>query len=292
MGVGDSGVGTGVVTGVVLRSNTIINYEDPGQPFLGTLQGIGCFDGMFAEWVVVNNVVITDHWHGITLSGATNCTIINNTVVDCNTEDPGPPWVRIGDHKDGTPSTGCIVRNNLSTAFNVSSVDVVQDHNITIDEYDTYFVNYEKRNLNLKAGCPAVDSGSADGAPPVDRQGMPRPQGPGIDVGAYEYSDIIPITTDISTPQNFFGIYNYPNPFTISTMIRFTIRSVSSYVLRVYNFQGQNVYSFKGRAKKSGGQSIQWTGVDMYGKKVPAGLYLFHLQVEGCTLTGHMLVMR
>ena len=63
-------VGTGEVRGIVLRGNTIINYEDPNQPHRGTLQGIGCFDGMFVDWVVENNVVIIDHYHGITLSGA------------------------------------------------------------------------------------------------------------------------------------------------------------------------------------------------------------------------------
>ena len=46
---------------MVLRGNTIINYEDPGQPHRGTLQGIGCFDGMFVDWVIENNVVIVDH---------------------------------------------------------------------------------------------------------------------------------------------------------------------------------------------------------------------------------------
>ena len=78
----DGRVGRGEVRGIVLRGNTIINFEDPGQPYRGTLQGIGCFDGMFVDWVVENNVVITDHFHGITLSGARNCRIVNNTVID------------------------------------------------------------------------------------------------------------------------------------------------------------------------------------------------------------------
>ena len=33
------------------------------------MHGIGCFDGMFVDWVVENNVIITDHWHGITFAG-------------------------------------------------------------------------------------------------------------------------------------------------------------------------------------------------------------------------------
>jgi len=79
---GPGGVGSGEVVGVVLRGNTIINYVDPNQPYRGTLQGIGCFDGTFVDWVIENNVIITDHWHGITLLGARNCLVINNTVLD------------------------------------------------------------------------------------------------------------------------------------------------------------------------------------------------------------------
>ena len=104
--VGEGGVGTGEVVGIVLRGNTFINYEDPNQPHRGTLQGIGCFDGTFVDWVVENNVVITDHWHGITLLGARNSIVINNTVIDPNQEEPGPPWISIDDHKDGTPPDG------------------------------------------------------------------------------------------------------------------------------------------------------------------------------------------
>ena len=88
---GPGGVGTGEVVGVVLRGNTIINYDDPNQPYRGTLQGIGCFDGTFVDWVIENNVIITDHWHGITLLGARNCRVINNTVMDQNNTRPARP---------------------------------------------------------------------------------------------------------------------------------------------------------------------------------------------------------
>ncbi|UCD52697.1 MAG: hypothetical protein JSW27_08675, partial [Phycisphaerales bacterium] len=115
--VGPGGVGTGEVVGVVLRGNTIINYEDPNQPHRGALQGIGCFDGTFVDWVVENNVVITDHWHGITLGGARGCLVINNTVLDRNEQRPGPPWICIDRHKNGTAPVDCVVRNNLATDF-------------------------------------------------------------------------------------------------------------------------------------------------------------------------------
>ncbi len=186
----DGQVGTGEVTGIVLRGNTIINYEDPNQPHRGTLQGIGCFDGTFVDWVVENNVVITDHWHGITLSGARDCRIVNNTVIDLNDQDPGPPWVRIGAHNNGTRSTGCIVRNNLTTALNVDDdQDVTQDHNLIIEDAESLFVDVLANDLHLRRGCAAVDTGSSELAPAADIENIPRPQGDAVDIGAYEYHD-------------------------------------------------------------------------------------------------------
>ena len=232
--LGDNGVGTGVVYGMVLRGNTIINYEDKNQPFRGTLQGIGCFDGMFEDWRIENNVIITDHWHGITLSGATNCTIINNTVVDINDTTPGPPWIRIGDHKNGTQSTGCLVRNNLTTALNISSVGVVQDHNSIVRNHDDHFVNYRKNDLRLKAGCSAIDSGSAVSAPAFDRDKNPRPFGTGVDIGAYEwgYTGIIGGPVSPQAASAFSCLY-YPRQKRVVIYLNdLEIRNVSVFDIR------------------------------------------------------------
>ena len=189
--VGEDGVvGTGEVVGVVLRGNTFINYEDPNQPHRGTLQGIGCFDGTFVDWVIENNVVITDHWHGITLLGARNSTITNNTVIDLNQDRPGPPWIKIDDHKDGTSPRDCIVRNNLTTDLS-NSDQVVEDSNITLsmDETGAFFVDAVNLDLHLVEDADAVDSGTSTGAPEMDRDRIVRPQGTGFDVGAYEWHD-------------------------------------------------------------------------------------------------------
>lgn len=189
----DSGgtVGQGAVYRVSLIGNRIIGYTDVGQPFRGTLQGIGCFDGFYDGWVIENNVIVTDHWHGITLLGARNCRIVNNTVCDLNDTSPGPPWISIGDHKNTSPSSNCIVRNNLTTDLNVTARPTVTvDHNIELRDPDLYFVDHAARDMRLIANCPAIDSGSATSAPSTDIRGVPRPQGTGIDIGAYEYTPV------------------------------------------------------------------------------------------------------
>jgi len=183
---GDDGPGSGVVKNVVLRGNLVINHENPGHPLRTNLQGIGCFDGIYEGWTVVNNVIITDHWHGITLLGARDCRIVNNTVVDLAPGEPRP-WVKVGPHKDGRPSQNVVVRNNLASSFQLDSDGAVTaDHNMEVDEPGRYFVDPSGFDLHLKAGSPAVDAGSNAGAQERDRDGVSRPQGESVDVGAYE----------------------------------------------------------------------------------------------------------
>jgi len=191
---GPKGVGNGEVVGLVLRGNTIVNYVDPNQPYRGTLQGIGCFDGTFVDWVVENNVILTDHYHGITLSGARNCLVINNTVLDENNTRPGPPWIRIGNHKNGTPPVDCVVRNNLATAF-TSAAQVRQENNLKIQDPAALFVDPAHFDVHLRPGAAAIDAGSSLDAPRLDRDGIPRPQGQGVDLGAYEWhtADVQPV---------------------------------------------------------------------------------------------------
>jgi len=194
---GPNGVGSGAVVGVVLRGNTIINYDDPNQPHRGTLQGIGCFDGTFVDWVVENNVIITDHWHGITLLGARNCLVINNTVLDQNEARPGPPWIRIANHKNGTAPVDCVVRNNLSTDF-ADAADVLEENNLRIHDPASLFVDPARFDLHLLPGAAAIDAGSDLDAPELDRDRIARPQGDGIDIGAYEWlsEDVLPVADD------------------------------------------------------------------------------------------------
>ena len=156
------------------------------------MQGIGCFDGMFDGWVVENNVVITDHWHGISFYGMTNSRIVNNTVIDIDEADPGPPWIMVTAHKDGMASQNVVVRNNLATDFDLTGTAITDDHNTTLTTATlaTFFVKPTGPfDLHLLPAAPAIDTGSAIEAPPLDADRIARPQGQGIDLGAYEWHE-------------------------------------------------------------------------------------------------------
>lgn len=182
-------VGAGTVYGLVLRGNTFINHENPSHPLRTTLQGIGCFDGWFEDWVIENNVVITDHWHGISLYGARNCRIINNTVIDLYTGTPGPCWIAIQPHKDGTPSEDCVVRNNLTNSLNIAGgqTNIVADHNILVTNPALFFMDPATYDMRLLPACAAVDTGSNSLMPNLDADQIGRPYNGINDVGAYEW---------------------------------------------------------------------------------------------------------
>ncbi len=185
--VGPGGVGTGEVRGVTLRGNLFVNHWSPAHPLRSSMQAIGCFDGFFVDWVVENNVVITDHWHGISFLGMRNSRIVNNTVIDIDQSSPGPPWIMVDPHKDGRPSENVVVRNNLATDYSLQGTNIVSDHNIEFAGASAAALFVAPPfDLRLRAGSAALDAGSTVQAPALDAERISRPQGAGIDLGAYE----------------------------------------------------------------------------------------------------------
>lgn len=51
--------------------------------------------------------------------------------------------------------------------------------------------------MALLPGSPAIDAGTSGGAPATDQRGVPRPQGRGVDIGAFEYQ-FLPFFTGLT----------------------------------------------------------------------------------------------
>ncbi len=195
-------VGTDTLKNVIIRQNLIINTTDTTRQWQGPMQGISCFDGFFENWTVENNVVIVDHWHGVTLLGAINCRIINNTCVDpydvspidpydtASTAVHGPPWVSIKAHKNGSPSYNNTIQNNIASTLNNDVGIGTVSNNVLIGNstnYPNHFVNYLGLDYHLISASTAIDAGTSTFAPNVDKDNVTRPQGLGYDAGAYEF---------------------------------------------------------------------------------------------------------
>ena len=170
----------GDVEGVEIRGNILIAHEDPNQPLKETVQGIGFFDGWFDNFVIENNLLITDGYHGISLYGARNCKVVNNTVVDTP--------IKVYPHKDGSPGEGNTIRNNFAGLVSVTdngiSSGTVVENNIAGFVQSDHFNNPSVFDFSLKAGSSAINTGSAL-SPTTDITGYIRDATP--DIGAYEY---------------------------------------------------------------------------------------------------------
>lgn len=232
-----------IVDNNIVRNNIIINYEDPNQPLLGQLQGIGCFDGFYNNWLVENNLIICDHWHGISFYGANNCNILNNTVIDPTPSSAiGPSWIRINPHKDGSPSTNCVVKNNISNNFvltgSVSSNNKVLQ---STNEYAQHFVDYVNYDFHLIQTSSCIDSADDNYAPLTDIEGTARPQGTNADMGCYEYPIFTTSNNSIHS-ENLF-LVTYPNPSTGKMFVR---QNISSKVtITIYQLDGKKVKELK-----------------------------------------------
>ena len=229
----DDGIQSFTTTGLVVdnnivSNNIILNYDDSNQPLLGAMQGIGCFDGFYNNWDIVNNLIVVDHWHGISFYGAKNCSIINNTVLDPTPNiTPGPSWIKVTDKKNGEPSSGCIIKNNVANSFAID--DGVQGNNMvlsTLVDYQNHFVDPTQHDFNLLSTSTLVDAGDAIVAPMYDINGTSRTNGLGPDIGAYEYNFMVGDVESLSENK----IVITPNP-------------VSDYINLVGNVKG-NIYVF------------------------------------------------
>jgi hypothetical protein len=193
----DFSAGTGVLSNVVVRGNLIIGTPDADNPLAGNPQGIGCFDGFFDSWIVENNVVITDHYHGISFYGMRNSMIVNNTVIDQIPGNNTCPWILINPHKDGRESENCTIANNIvSSSVGVNGINVRDSNNYVFgrnnyQEIYHFFCDPDNFDFHLLVNdstkSSIIDKGSIFPelvSTEIDRDRKRRNAPP--DIGAYE----------------------------------------------------------------------------------------------------------
>jgi hypothetical protein len=112
-----------------------------------------------------------------------------------------------------------IIRNNIfsNTEISVLSGTVTTDHNIMfntpcvgtncIAQYPE-FVNPAGGDFHLQSTSPAIDKGSPIGAPSMDFDWNPRPQGLGYDIGAFEFHNVTAGQNDTSSTIGKSGVGN------------------------------------------------------------------------------------
>ena len=72
-----------------------------------------------------------------------------------------------------------------------------------------------------------------------------------------------------------------PNPFRLSTTIRFQVPDASPVTVDVYDLQGRRVRELLARSLEAGEQRVTWDGRDDAGARVSAGVYFVRMRAGG-----------
>ncbi|MGH7023403.1 MAG: hypothetical protein ACREEB_07400 [Caulobacteraceae bacterium] len=176
---------------VVIDGNRIVVQARPSLIFpADALQGITIFDGYWKDVKVINNIVLTDVWHGITIAGVDGLLIANNTVLATTNRKT---WILVGGRThEGGVSENVIVANNIATSIQTARTrsppaHMKLDRNLQTAEPEALFVAFDvahlRYNLRLKPRGRAVGKADPKYAPKLDIDGQPRY--PPISPGAY-----------------------------------------------------------------------------------------------------------
>jgi parallel beta-helix repeat protein len=208
--------GDGIISGALVERNLIHDNGAAGG------SGINC-DGVQSSRFL-NNVLYNNHAGGITLyridagGSAVNNLVAHNTILQAsdgrwainitNASTGNRVFNNIlynahsfrgsitvsADSRPGLLSDYNVVMNRFSTDDGNSRITLAQwqaatgqdTHSIIAVPADL-FVNVPANDYHLSATSPARDAGTTLAEVTQDRDGAPRPQGSGVDIGAYEF---------------------------------------------------------------------------------------------------------
>lgn len=145
--------GKGTVRNVTIRGNILIGFEDANAPLMHEPQAIGFFDGPLVDFLIEKNIIITNHYHGISLYDAVNCKILDNSVKAIS-QQKMIPGIMLNTKKGVGGSSGNTVKNNMAPKFSLKAdPEVVQENNVDLDDakFERRFKEQEEE-INSKFG--------------------------------------------------------------------------------------------------------------------------------------------
>ncbi len=90
----------------------------------------------------------------------------------------------------------------------------------------------------------------------------------------------------------FISLQSYPNPFRGSSLIQFEQPFSAHTVLSVYNSAGQLIRVLVDEKRPAGRYTTSWDGKDSAGKRLPAGVYFFELNMNNQSKTHRAVILK
>ncbi|MBI9039521.1 MAG: T9SS type A sorting domain-containing protein [Bacteroidales bacterium] len=163
-------------------------------------------------------------------------------------------------------------------------------------ETDPLFLNSGDHPYTLSPGSECINAGIPDTSglnlPENDLAGNSRITSGRIDIGAYEWQEVVSIRNETTKPKRLTLSQNYPNPFKEATRICYQLPEQSNVSLVIFDMLGKEVRRLVNLTQDDGYKSVQWNATDNSGKTVDAGTYLYQIQVGENVQTKRMVLVK
>ncbi|NQV30491.1 MAG: T9SS type A sorting domain-containing protein [Candidatus Marinimicrobia bacterium] len=166
------------------------------------------------------------------------------------------------------PSTAPVLINVLYSDVQGGEAGIITNGNGTVIWGDNnivdnpLFVDRPSYDYNLLAGSPCISAGED-----------------GVDMGAGSFCMTLAVDPALALiPQQFVLYQNFPNPFNPSTSINFNLPADGQVSLVIYDLNGRMVNTLIDGEKASGYHSLNWLALDLQGKPLGTGIYLYEMK--------------
>ena len=239
---------------------------------------------------VYNNTIIQPadgRWCIISVDGSTGNTIYNNILINHHSFR-GSIAIDAAS-ADGFISDYNILVNRLSNDDGNSNMTLSQWqslgydlHSIIADPEEKIFIDHTNGDFHLLQNAQAVDAGTNLVLPTVfeDLDNTPRPQGSGLDIGCYEFTNATTVEEE-NIPESFQLFQNYPNPFNPSTNIKYQVSSLETrhasslqiVTIKIYDVLGNEIATLVNEEKPAGTYEVEFDATNL-----PSGIYFYQLK--------------
>ncbi len=116
----------------------------------------------------------------------------------------------------------------------------------------------------------------------------------GSNLGIYDCSGAITgiEQADLSVPEAFSLLPNYPNPFNASTQIQFELPSPDHVAITIFDILGRDVATLADRDFAAGKHSLIWNGTDADGRTIASGRYFIRAKAGDATQSMPILLLK